>query len=342
MYKFLEPVITGIFNIDVYKDLIKRWNEEHRFYHNINHLEHMLSEIEKLFSDKKIDNNERIILITIAFFHDAIYDPKSNTNEEDSVEYFIDCMRKKHNTNNLNDYEPFIKQVKLAILDTKRKDSPTDKLSKIIWSIDNSIFGYDMSTLIEYEHEIYKEYQFADYREYQKKRIEFLHTRIGMYSDVVDKNLKSLIEYVKDRQPRIGIFAGSFNPFHIGHYDVLLKAEKIFDKVIIGFGNNPDKPDRDVIIPNKIKNRECIIYDSLITDVILKQEGYNQNVSLIRGIRNGNDLDYEANQLAFIKDIKPDVNVIYIPTDKKYEHISSSAIKALMKFDKEKAKKYLL
>jgi len=34
-------------------------------------------------------------------------------------------------------------------------------------------------------------------------------------------------------QPHIGVFAGSFNPFHKGHYNVLQKAEKLFDKVII-------------------------------------------------------------------------------------------------------------
>ena len=40
---------------------------------------------------------------------------------------------------------------------------------------------------------------------------------------------------------RLGIYAGSFNPFHKGHYNILCKAEKIFDRVIIARGINPDK-----------------------------------------------------------------------------------------------------
>lgn len=337
LYKILKPVITGIFNEDIYNDLMNKWNEEHRFYHNLNHLEHMLSKIEDLFSKKEIDNNERTILIVIAFFHDGIYNPKSLTNEEDSIKYFKKCCEDVGQIN-----PQFINDVSNGILNTKNNTSPDDKLSKIIWTIDNSIFGYDYNILIEYEHEIYKEFQFADYYLYKEKRIEFLKSRIGVFSKIVDYNLNLLIEYIKNRKPNVGIFAGSFNPFHIGHLNILKRSELIFDKVIIGFGKNPDKEDRDVIIPEKIANRQCLVYDGLITDVISQQEGYNQNITLIRGIRNGSDLDYESNQLTFIKDIKPNVNVIFIPTDKEHEHISSSAIKSLMKFDKEKANKYLI
>ena len=65
--------------------------------------------------------------------------------------------------------------------------------------------------------------------------------------------LTHLIDYLSNFKPNIGLFAGSFNPFHKGHYNVLIKAEMIFDKVIIAFGANPEKNDRKWPIPQKIK-----------------------------------------------------------------------------------------
>lgn len=344
MYKILKPIIVGIFSEDTYNDLMKKWNEEHRFYHNLNHLEHMLTEIEALYNKKEIDENERIILITIAFFHDVIYDPKSKTNEEDSVSYFNTCFIKRwlSNQEEINKRKGFVEQVKLSIMATKENTPPSDKLSNLIWSIDNSIFAYAFSTLIEYEHEIYKEFQFVDYETYRMERVKFLQTRIGIFSEIVDKNIEQLMEYVAHRKPNIAIFAGSFNPFHIGHYDILKRAERMFDKVIIGFGTNPDKEKRDVEIPAKIANRECVVYSGLITELITSQESMNQNVTLIRGLRNASDLLYEQNMISFIKDIKSDVNVIYIPCDKKYEHVSSSSINVLKKYNNQKINDYLI
>jgi len=54
---------------------------------------------------------------------------------------------------------------------------------------------------------------------------------------------------------------------------------------------------------------------------------------LIRGLRNGYDLDYELNQYEFLKQMKSDLKVVFIPCDKEFGHISSSAIRALYKVD---------
>ncbi len=56
---------------------------------------------------------------------------------------------------------------------------------------------------------------------------------------------------------RIAIYTGSFDPFHLGHEDVVRRAAKLFDQVIIGVGENPDKkpffaPDRRVALIEKI------------------------------------------------------------------------------------------
>ena len=144
------------------------------------------------------------------------------------------------------------------------------------------------------------------------------------------------------------IFFGSFNPFHIGHLNILRKAENTFGKgnVIIAMGINPDKfnsvEERDAYIEDKegdalilSKKIECevITYNKFMHQVVETYEGLGYNVVIIRGIRNGTDLDYETTQMRYVSEFKKDINVVYITCDKEFEHISSSAIKKIMSFN---------
>jgi len=142
----------------------------------------------------------------------------------------------------------------------------------------------------------------------------------------------------------IGIYAGSFNPFHKGHYNILCKAEQIFDKVIIVKGVNPDKSTStyDIHSIETLKNRFILEYEGLLTDVIKHAKETADNVTLIRGLRNSVDLQYEMNQYRYLQDLMPDIQMVSIFCDKEFEHISSSGIRTLSKYGSEKVQDYLL
>lgn len=328
MKKYIN-ILSEFFTKDVIDDIITRWNEPHRFWHTLdNHLIPMLKKIDEIFqSDDHFDIYYNYIIS--AFIHDIFYNSKSNTNEEDSIEY-LHIINNKISNNNM-------KVIEKMIMCTKSRKIPNDYREKF-WMIDNDIiFNGSLIELINYEEKIFKEYQFVDYETYKTKRIEFLNGEIKH-----NENIRFLIDYIKNRKIKVGIYSGSFNPFHLGHLDVLQKASLIFDKVIVAYGNNPEKGARTINIPIALNNIEVNIYSGLVTDYISSIENEFVDITLVRGLRNGDDLDYEANQLAFINDIKPGVKVVYIPCDKKYEHISSSAIRNLEKFDKDLATKYLV
>lgn len=143
---------------------------------------------------------------------------------------------------------------------------------------------------------------------------------------------------------KIAIYPGSFNPFHKGHYNILLKAEAIFDKVIIARGVNPEKAPSMTLIPNSIvETRDIIHYTGLLTDCIEEVAvKYNCNPTVIRGLRNSVDLQYEMNQYRYLQDLKPDIKMVSIFCDKEFEHISSSGIRLLSKYGEEKIKNYLV
>lgn len=173
---------------------------------------------------------------------------------------------------------------------------------------------------------------------------DFQHIRYDWYVAAVrfelikyyDKN-HVYINYLNHRKRNIAVYAGSFNPFHQGHYNILQKAERIFDKVIIARGINPEKSNELVELPNEIKDRQIMCYDGLLTDFI---DSLGHEVTLIRGLRNSTDLQYELTQYRFLQDLKPNINVVSIFCDKGFEHISSSAIRMLKKYDK--GDKYLI
>lgn len=298
-------------------EVLQRYKETHRFYHTTKHLLDVISELE--LTEKNDDE-----LFLAAVYHDAIYDPKAENNEEKSVELFLKDVKQSALTKEQT------KAIQELILTTKNHLATSEK-SALLINADLAILNKPLPELIEFENNIFKEYQFVDYNIYKSKRIQVL--------EKLNKNgnLNMLIEYVKIRKPLIGVFCGSFNPFHKGHYNVLCKAEAIFDKVIIAFGKNPEKNDRTWPIPKIIQNRQMEEYTGLLTDFI---SSLPYQVVVVRGLRNSTDFQYEQNQYRYIQELMPDIRIINIFCDKEFEHISSSGIRTLEKHNKHQS--YLL
>lgn len=299
-YKLIAKNILTQYNIDV--KILDRYDESHRFYHNWNHIEYMF----QIALKEDILLTDELSLAII--FHDIIYDPKFKDNEEQSADLFYSLIK--------ND------EIKQAILDTKTHKNFSSELSKKLCYLDLHNIYNDFEVFYNNSYNVFKEYQFVDFSIYKKKRREFLEL---YHVDPI------YIKAVNGFKPNIGVYAGSFNKFHKGHYDILTKAENIFDKVIIARGINPEKNNDISKLPEILSHRQIETYNGLLTDFI---DTLDYNVTLIRGLRNSTDLQYELTQYKYLLDFKPDIKVISIFCDKQYEHISSSALRSLEKYGK--------
>ncbi len=135
---------------------------------------------------------------------------------------------------------------------------------------------------------------------------------------------------------KIAVFPGSFDPITLGHLDIIQKADKIFDLIIIALGRNDLKNSflkSDVkmnMLKKVFRQKKNIIikqYNSLTIDFCKK----NNAKFIIRGVRN--TLDFEAEkQLALMnEDLENSITTIFIPCSKQYEAISSSIVKDIIK-----------
>lgn len=311
--------------------LFKKLSEKHRFYHNSNHINDILLMIRHYnpseYNNFNISSIERNILITAALYHDAIYSPTSKDNEEKSIEFFLSHCSSKNR-------ESEILQVSTIIRDTINH-TPSTKLSQIFCDFDLAgLKKGDFTNMLIGEKKLFLEFQKFDYSDYKKGRITFLQSFLEKNPGVNEANIKALINYVQFRVPKIGVYAGSFNPFHKGHLNIVEKAEQIFDKVIIAKGINVQKifsqhsnglNDLD----NKLYYRQVESFTGLITDY-LSIKLKDADITLIRGLRNGNDLSYEMNQVKFINEFKENTKYIFIHCDQEFEHISSTAMRSML------------
>lgn len=154
----------------------------------------------------------------------------------------------------------------------------------------------------------------------------------------------------------LAIFPGSFNPFTIGHQNILEKAEAIFGKenVIIAVGINPDKNPFESgamaeaskaphvrTIQMALPSKNVVGFYSLLSDFVWEKEKEGYNVVVVKGLRSGADFEHENTQLRYMQDMKPDLKIIYIPCDRHLEHVSSSGYRALEKIKPGLGFKYL-
>ena len=149
------------------------------------------------------------------------------------------------------------------------------------------------------------------------------------------------------------IFAGSFDPFTLGHKDIVMRAAQMFDEVVVALASDNGKNSRPIekreeIISASIEgisNVKVIHFDGLLTDLMSKLE----IKFLVRGVRTAADYDYERNLMSVYRSQYPETEFVLIPSKAELSHISSTVVRELVKLDGNlsgyvdtKAEKYVI
>ncbi|MCQ2288280.1 MAG: pantetheine-phosphate adenylyltransferase [Muribaculaceae bacterium] len=133
------------------------------------------------------------------------------------------------------------------------------------------------------------------------------------------------------RELRIALFAGSFDPFTLGHENIVRRGLEIFDQVIVGIGINPDKHPMMSAEARKQWIEEVFECEPRVK--VIAYEGYTVDAArangakfLLRGVRTAADFEYEKN-IAAINRRLAGIETVLINTLPHLEHISSSLVR---------------
>ena len=139
---------------------------------------------------------------------------------------------------------------------------------------------------------------------------------------------------------RIALFAGSFDPFTRGHEAVIEEALRLFDKVVIGVGENISKKSllsveqRCRLIEALYANEERVRVAkySTLTGDFAREVGATV---LVRGVRNTVDFEFERTIEVTNRQLFPELTTVLLPTPAELMHISSSMVRELLAFGRD-------
>lgn len=316
----MHPIDTFI--IDSYNKFISKIeNEPWRRYHDRRHVSDILDKAHKKDYDLKL----------FAVFHDWHYEPWASDNEVRSCSALSNEVTNAFVSGLLVDSDFDFNDVKRLIALSKHEYNHYKDLSESDWYIikhDLSCF-LDLSTdVYTTEKAIFHEYQSYDYNAYKQGRINILNT-FKSKLEGLPNNIDNRIKFLYKWTPSIGLYPGTFNPFHAGHLDILTKAEKIFDKVIVAVGINSSKP-HNIVNINTIQKqlqqyRQVTHFDGSIVRFI---NTLRYPVTIIRGLRDSSDFISEQKYMYNLQDIT-DIKICHIISDRNLTHVSSSAIREI-------------
>ncbi|MGQ7337926.1 pantetheine-phosphate adenylyltransferase [Streptococcus suis] len=140
---------------------------------------------------------------------------------------------------------------------------------------------------------------------------------------------------------KIGMFTGSFDPITNGHFDIIDRASGLFDKLYVGIFFNPNKiglfteQERLALLQKVFEENEKIEVFLAGQELVVDVARERRVSHIVRGLRNGIDLEYEANFDYFNRQLAPDLESVYLISKPEYRNISSSQIRELIHYNQD-------
>ncbi|MBW5444622.1 pantetheine-phosphate adenylyltransferase [Cohnella sp. CFH 77786] len=136
---------------------------------------------------------------------------------------------------------------------------------------------------------------------------------------------------------RVAVYPGSFDPVTFGHLDIIRRAAKQFDHLIVSVLNNLTKSplfsveERVELLREITKDLPNVEVDSF-RDLLVRYMRSKQAQIIIRGIRSVTDFEYELQMASTNRQLDEGIETIFMMTNPKYSYLSSSIVKEIAKF----------
>jgi pantetheine-phosphate adenylyltransferase len=135
----------------------------------------------------------------------------------------------------------------------------------------------------------------------------------------------------------VGLFAASFDPVTNGHLDLVSRARRVFDELVVAVGRNVSKEgsftvDERMEMLRSVLGQEQGIRITSFEGLVVEYARELGATAIIRGLRAMSDFEYEFEMALMNKHLHPDLETLFMMTDQKYFYVSSSRLKELARF----------
>jgi pantetheine-phosphate adenylyltransferase len=144
---------------------------------------------------------------------------------------------------------------------------------------------------------------------------------------------------MSDENPRVAICPGSYDPVTNGHLDVISRAARVFDKVVVGVVNNPVRKQKTLFTAEE---RKTFLEDAtselgnvevgIMTDLLVDFARRHGATAIIKGLRAISDFEYEFEMNQLNRKLAPEIESMYIFASSDYSFLSSTGVKELATF----------
>ncbi|HEY3373998.1 MAG TPA: pantetheine-phosphate adenylyltransferase [Candidatus Aquicultor sp.] len=135
----------------------------------------------------------------------------------------------------------------------------------------------------------------------------------------------------------IAVVAGSFDPITAGHLDIIRRASRLYDEVVVGIVVNPNKSplftleERVAMVKEAVNwNQKIVVdaFDGLLIEFVKKHGAH----VIIRGLRAVSDFEHEFQMAQMNRKLCPDVETIFVMASPEYAYLSSSIVKEIARY----------
>ena len=135
--------------------------------------------------------------------------------------------------------------------------------------------------------------------------------------------------------PRIAVYTGSFDPATLGHLNVIERASKLFDELVIGVGINAEKkslftPDERVELMQEIVGDLTNVRVETFSGLAVSFVRECGSRTMVRGVRPLTDIAGEFTMLMANRQLDSEIETVFLMADERYSHVSSSLIKQIV------------
>jgi pantetheine-phosphate adenylyltransferase len=134
--------------------------------------------------------------------------------------------------------------------------------------------------------------------------------------------------------PRIAVYTGTFDPVHWGHLDIIERGSRLFERLIVGVGINPDKQtlfttDERVRLIREVtrgwSNVEVLAFQGLAVTFV-RQCGARV---VLRGLRTLSDMEYEFTMSLMNRNLDSEIETVFLMAKEEFSHVSSSLLRQI-------------